>query len=132
MKLLERTEIKYSPSGHPMPYGKFFCEYCGLIVEKQISNGRRSESCGCIWHLRNKPKPKKKPIPKPYISIKTKNKKARQYATLHCKCFQGCLDETSKANRPLNCYQCEKFEFKENAYQDERPQFTMQEKCIIV
>lgn len=48
MKLLKRLHIVKSKKGHKMYYGLFLCKYCLKEVKKQLSQGKRQKSCGCM------------------------------------------------------------------------------------
>jgi len=49
MELIKKTGRKLDPSGEKKySYALFFCPYCKKEVEKEISNGRRYKSCGCV------------------------------------------------------------------------------------
>ncbi len=41
-------------NGHWFRIGLFFCIFCKQEVEKEIRNGKRNKSCGCVWHSENK------------------------------------------------------------------------------
>ena len=44
-KLLDRRPV--GSNGNMMRFALFECEYCGNIVERQLSNGKRNLTCGC-------------------------------------------------------------------------------------
>ena len=43
VELLDRRQVGLTI----LRFALFECEYCGNIVEKQLSNGKRDKSCGC-------------------------------------------------------------------------------------
>ncbi len=48
MLLIKMIEHKTDSNGRYRPWAVFYCPYCNKEVEKYVSNGRKSESCGCI------------------------------------------------------------------------------------
>ena len=48
MKLLRKTRVKITENGNKIRYGIFWCDACKQEVEKQISNGLKQKSCGCV------------------------------------------------------------------------------------
>lgn len=47
MKLIRKTRVE-KIKNYYIYYGDFLCEYCQNIVERQLSNGKRDKSCGCV------------------------------------------------------------------------------------
>lgn len=48
MKLIRRLGMRESKTGNSsQSCGLFLCSYCGKEVEKQLSHGKRDQSCGC-------------------------------------------------------------------------------------
>lgn len=45
-ELLDRRPV--GSNGNKVRFALFKCEYCQKIVERQLSNGRRDLSCGCV------------------------------------------------------------------------------------
>lgn len=114
MKLIRKTKLRYTKSGNPQQMGMFWCPYCQSEVERPYGNGLQYKSCGCARF-----KHKRKPGPIPARLNESKNKKARQYATLHCPNHRFCLDLAAKNSNQLNCYRCEFFEEVKNAWHGE-------------
>lgn len=54
MKLIKKLGTRKSKNGYLTSWGLFLCPYCLQEVEKQLSNGKRYNSCGCFWNVKNK------------------------------------------------------------------------------
>ena len=52
MELIREIESRKNKSGKLIKWAEFLCEFpkCGKIVERQIGNGIRQQSCGCQQH----------------------------------------------------------------------------------
>ena len=47
MELIKEIESRREKNGKLVKWGLFFCEFCKQEVEKRLSNGLKSKSCGC-------------------------------------------------------------------------------------
>jgi len=47
MKFIRKTKTTVTKSGNRIRWGLFLCPFCLQLVEKQISAGKRDQSCGC-------------------------------------------------------------------------------------
>ncbi len=52
MKLIKHIGTRRNSTGRVISYALFHCEYCKSDVEKNVTNGRRAYSCGCMRNKR--------------------------------------------------------------------------------
>ena len=48
MELIRKTKVTITKNGNKLSWGLFLCPYCLQEVEKQLSNGKVTKSCGCV------------------------------------------------------------------------------------
>lgn len=56
MKLIRKLGTRLSKSGRLESWAIFWCDFCKQEVEKELSQGKRDKSCGCI-HNKGKNNP---------------------------------------------------------------------------
>lgn len=47
MKLIRKLPVEKNKNGSSISYGEFLCSFDNKIIKKQLSNGKRYNSCGC-------------------------------------------------------------------------------------
>ena len=50
MKLLKKLDMRVTGSGYSKRWGLFHCPFCKQKVEKKLTDGVNSKSCGCASH----------------------------------------------------------------------------------
>ena len=48
MKLIKEIESKRNEKGKLKKWGEFLCPLCLQIIERQLDNGKKQRSCGCL------------------------------------------------------------------------------------
>lgn len=52
MELLKKLKTrKRLPRGYPVSWGLFHCSYCHHEMEKELSDGKKNQSCGCVHRM---------------------------------------------------------------------------------
>lgn len=94
MRLIRRLGARRY-SNHRTSFGLFFCDYCKQEVERPLTNGQRSHSCGCAKGVYMKGKVVKE--------IRVARQRHERAKRICLRCEQK-FDSWSKGNRI--CPQC--------------------------
>ena len=111
MELIKHLKCR-KKGKHWTSWGLFLCPACNQEVEKPLSNGRKYKTCGCQQRKWRKPGPRKKAV------NHFKNRKAREYASIHCELYNFCRDRAAYDDEEMKCYQCEFFKEKKQTSLD--------------